>query len=414
MTATTTDPRTPGVSWLDRAVRRSMTTPGWVGALTVAAGLAGCWLLVHASGGTVLSTPHLFYVPIVLATLPFGVRGSVVTALAATLLCGPLMPLDVATGEHQDPASWLVRGAMFVAVGCVAALALQLRQREYERQLRTELRTEIREAIAPVRERSAEAERLARQVDDVVDGRRFHLVYQPIYAFADGRLLAVEALTRVDVEPLRPPDVWFAAAHEAGRGTELELLAIEAALEGTRGLPLDVDVAVNASPGTLASPRLHALLERSQRTVVVEITEHAMVEDYPLLRDAVAALRDRGAKIAVDDAGAGFASLRHVLQLAPDTIKLDMSLTQDLALSPLRRALGGALIEFAHATGARLVVEGIEDVADLGAWHALGAEAVQGYAVGRPGALPPAPTSPQVMALHGRGVDGRIPRQARR
>lgn len=395
-------------SWIDRAVQRSVRLPAWLSGLILAAVLGLGWLAVHASGGTHTSTPHLFYLPIVLATLPFGLRGSLTTAAVATVLCGPLMPLVVSTGQPQEIGGWLVRGAMFVAVGCVASLALQLRQDTYERQLTTELR----EALAPSLEPAPGHDpALAELVDRVLDERLLNAVYQPIYSFADGRLLAVEALARFDVEPYRTPDRWFAAAHAAGRGVELELLAIEAAMDGARGLPAEVDLSVNASPASLGEARLHALLRNAGRRVVIEITEHAVIEDYPLLQGSVAQLRALGAKIAVDDAGAGFASLRHVVQLAPDTIKLDMSLTQDLAASPLRRALAGALIEFAHSSGANLVVEGIEEQADLSAWCGLGAYAVQGYLVGRPGPLPAADLSPVVEALH-RGRQGPVTRSA--
>jgi len=101
----------------------------------------------------------------------------------------------------------------------------------------------------------------------------------------------------------------------------------------------------------------------------------------------------------VDDAGAGFASLQHIVRLAPDVIKLDISLTQDVGSSAVRRALGGGLVEFVHHTGATLVVEGIEDEADLRTWSELGADAVQGYLVGRPGAPTTDLASPIITAL---------------
>ncbi len=404
--------RDPDAPWLDRAVRRSARAPRWLAALALAALLALGWLVVHRSGGTHVATPHLFYLPIMLATLPFGLRGSVATALVATVLCGPLMPLEVATGEPQEPVSWVVRGAMFVVVGAVAALAVRLRDRAYERQLATELRETMSaaSAVGPV------DPELALQVGDVVDDRRFHPVYQPIYALEDGRLAAVEALTRFDTQPYRTPDLWFAAAHSVGRGLELEVLAIEAALDGAASLPAEIELSVNASPLALADERLHGLLADARRTVVLEITEHAVVEDYPLLERSIAALRVLGAKIAVDDAGAGFASLRHIVHLAPDTIKLDISLTQHLAASPLRRALASSLIEFAQQTGALLVVEGIEELADLTAWTGLGAHAAQGYLVGRPGQLPPPAVSPLIAALHQhpRREPGRQPASHRR
>ncbi|WP_199424370.1 EAL domain-containing protein [Actinotalea solisilvae] len=394
VTSPTLDPVEP--VWLDRAVRRSSSLPRWASVTVLAVTLGLGWVVVYTTGGTHLSTPHLFYLPIMAATLPFGARGSIPTALVATVLCGPLMPLVTETGEPQQPASWIVRGAMFVVVASLAALALGLRERAYERQLTLELRQTIGPGHAP----GALEPELLQRVDDVVDGRLFRPVYQPIYALGDGRLVAVEALTRFEPEPYRSPDLWFAAARSVGRGTELEILAVEAALEGARDLPPEIELSVNASPATLADERLHALLAAAGRPLVMEITEHAVVEDYPVLEGSVQALRALGVKIAVDDAGAGFASLRHIVHLAPDTIKLDMSLTQHLAASPLRRALAVSLVEFAQQTGAALVVEGLEDVADLQAWTGLGAHAAQGYLVGRPGPLPPPVVNPLITALH--------------
>lgn len=382
-------------SGLDGLVQRAARVPRPASALGIAALLALVWASVWFSGGTEQATPHLFYVPIILAAAAFGLVGAFTTALTATVLAGPLMPLVVSTGERQEPLSWLVRGLMFVLVACLAALALRMRERAYEARLSTDLRR----TFHPPDAGPPPDDYLLEHVDDVIDRRLFYPLYQPIYALDDGRLVAVEALTRFDSEPPEPPDRWFAAAHHTGRGSELEILAIESALDGARMLEPHIEVSVNASPVTVADPGLHELLARTERTVVVEITEHAVIEDYPLLIGSLDALRAAGAKIAVDDAGAGFASLRHIVQLAPDTIKLDMSLTQDLTTSPLRRALARALIDFAQETGAELVVEGMEGLADLGAWTGLGAYAAQGFLVGRPAPLPPPPFNPLIRGL---------------
>lgn len=389
-------PRRTSAARLDRVVRSASAAPRWVTAGVLIASLGLGWLIVYWSGGTHMATPHLFYLPIMAATLPFGLRGSVLAALAATVLCGPLMPIDVSTGEAQEPISWIIRGVMFVSVGCVAALAVRVRERAYERQLAAELR----ETFTRVATEGPLDPDLLLRVGEVIDQRRLHPVYQPIYRLDDGRLSSVEALMRFDAEPHRTPDLWFGAAHAVGRGPELELLAIELALEGAHELPVTVDLSVNASPAVLDDERLHALLATAGRPVVLEITEHAAVEDYPVLERAVEVLRALGAKIAVDDAGAGFASLRHVVHIAPETIKLDISLTQNLAASPLRRALGASLVEFAQQAGAQLVVEGVDSLADLSAWTALGAHAVQGELVGLPGALPVPETSSLITALH--------------
>lgn len=399
-------------SWLNVAVRRIARVPTWLSLLVLAALLALSWAAVYGSGGSQLTAPHLFYIPIVLAALPFGLRGSVLTALVATVLCGPLVPLVVATAEPQSVGAWLARGAMFVTIGVVAALALGLRQRSYDRSLSTDVRetlgVDLRDRPAG---RHPDADLIA-LVDDVLGGRLFHPVFQPIYSLVDGHLVAVEALTRFDVEPSCSPDRWFAAAAAVGRGTDLEVMAIEAALDGLTDLPPDVQVSVNASPRALEDPRLLDLLARHRhRRLVVEITEHDVVEDYQRLLSRVDAVRALGGTIAVDDAGSGFASLRHVVQLSPETIKLDMSLTQDLAGSPLRRALAGALVEFAQATGAQLVVEGIEDLADLRSWTGLGAQAAQGYLLGRPGDLPCPSSSAVITGLNRHHVPGRRPAQ---
>lgn len=363
--------------------------------------LVGAWAVVYASGGSQRALPHLFYIPIILAVLPFGWQGATATALTASVLCGPLMPLSTVTGEAQQVGSWLFRGAMFLLVGNVAYLAITVRGRASEHQLSTEVRNAIVRSSAPGDEVD---ESLIPLVESVLKERRFHPVFQPVYSLDDGRLLFVEALTRFDVEPYRSPDHWFAAAIQAGRGTDLDIAAIEEVIAAAADLPPEIQLSVNVSPTTLGDPRLHELIRGTGRQLVVEITEHAMVEDYHLLRGAVCDLRALGVRIAVDDAGAGIASLRHIVQLAPEIIKLDISLTQGVGSSPLRRALAGALIDFAQSTGAELVVEGIEEIGDLATWTLLGADAAQGFLVGWPSALPVAMSSSLIASLRGTRV----------
>lgn len=383
------------VDWL---VRHGAAMPSWVAALLLVVLLAVCWIATYASGGSQRALPHLFYIPILASVLPFGWRGTMATALAAALLCGPIMPLSTVTGEPQQTGSWLFRGAMFLLIGAAAAFARTLRDRLVEHQLSDEVASAMNRSSAE----QVVDESLVPLVPGVLESGRFHPVFQPVYSLDDGRLVAVEALTRFDAEPARTPDVWFRAAERAGLGTDLEIAAIARALEALDGLPTDVAVSLNASPTTLGDPKLHALLaEHRSRPLVLEITEHAMVEDYHLLLGIVDELRALGVRIAVDDAGAGFASLQHIVQLSPETIKLDISLTQGVGASPLRRALAGALIDFAQRTGAQLVVEGIEEVSDLTTWSALGAHAAQGYLIGRPGPLPAAPRCPAIAALVG-------------
>lgn len=378
---------------LDRAIARVARTNPWISALALAVAVALCWVVVYVSGGTYTATPHLFYLPIIVATVPFGLRGALVTAVVSAIAVGPFMPVDVAAGVDQQPISWLIRGLAFLLIGAVASLSLAVRERLLDQQLSAELRAALRRSAAtgPGVDLG-----LLPAIPEVLAERRFHSVYQPIFSLNDGRLISVEALTRFDTEPARTPDLWFAAAAEVGLGVDLELAAIETALAGAEGLAPTISLSVNASPATIADPRLLEIVRGTHRRLIVEVTEHAVIEDYHLLEEHCGALRAEGVRIAVDDAGAGVASLQHIVQLTPEVIKLDMSLTQQVGESPLRRALAGALIEFAQASGALLVVEGIEEKDDLDVWTSLGAHAAQGYLVGRPGPLPTLLSSPLI------------------
>jgi EAL domain-containing protein (putative c-di-GMP-specific phosphodiesterase class I) len=349
--------------------------------------LLACWALVYAAGGTRTAFPHVFYIPIVAAALPFGVRGGVVVGVAAMLLAGPVMPLDVATGESQAAANWLVRGGFFIAVGALAGTSTASLRRSFRAGLTRHLSTELELATPQDDPTSAPAWDI--QIRRALDVGGFATVYQPIYALADGRLIAVEALTRFETDPSPRPDDWFAHAWSIGLGVDLEIAAIAAALATGADLPPDVALSFNASPSTLCDERLVELLDATEpRPLIVEVTEHAVVDDYRQLDDAMVSLRRRGVRLAVDDAGAGFASLRHIVRLQPELIKLDPSLTQNLRDDPVRGPLADCLIEFARRTGSAIIAEGIETPADLATWRDLGAHAVQGHLLGRPGALP--------------------------
>ena len=404
-------PAGPPLPWIDRLILRGATRPDWMAVVGVLAALAAVWGITYLAGGSHTAMPHLFYIPIIAATIRFRFRAAIPTAVMAGTLSGPLMPLDTSTGAAQSVNSSVVRAVMFLIVGATVTVALQIRERVAEHDLAAEVRdTVFAESTAYARtDDQADPEVLA-VLDQVIADQAFHIVYQPIYALSDGRLHAFEALTRFDAGPQRTPDVWFRSAASVGRGVDLELAAIELALVGSASLPVTVALAVNASPETLADPRLAAVLgAHPGRVIAIEITEHAAVADYQTLADVVGGLRGLGALLSVDDAGAGFASLRHIVHLAPETIKIDLSLTQGVDSSPLKRALAGALVDFASTTGAYIVAEGVEDPEDLVTWANLGATAVQGYLTGRPGTIDAPVVSEVVLALtHG----ARLPAQA--
>ena len=122
--------------------------------------------------------------------------------------------------------------------------------------------------------------------------------------------------------------------------------------------------------------------------MVLEVTEHAPVEDYDQLNRTLRTLRARGIRLAIDDAGAGFASFRHIVRLAPDFIKLDMTLTRDIDADPARRALATAMVSFALEIGATMIAEGIETEQEFRTLRSLGIGLGQGYFLGVPGSLP--------------------------
>ena len=230
---------------------------------------------------------------------------------------------------------------------------------------------------------------LRRQVQQVLDDRGIEPVFQPIVDLATGQTIGYEALARFPANAERPPDVWFGQASRVGLGDELELLAIECALEQFGSLPDGVWMSVNASPRTLAAPRLLDVIGAvPPERLIIELTEHAEIIDYESFNVGTTGLRALGIRLAVDDAGAGFASLRHILDIRPDVIKLDMTLTRHIDRDPARRALATALHGFAGTLNATVIAEGIEDRSELDELLVLGIDQGQGYFLGRPEPLP--------------------------
>lgn len=214
-----------------------------------------------------------------------------------------------------------------------------------------------------------------------------HMVLQPIHRFAGARIVGMEALARFADTAERPPSDWFAEAAAVGRGLELELAAVRSAVAALAYLPPPAYLAINVAPSTvLSGALLPVVADAPPGRLVLEVTEHAQVEDYAQLRAALAPLR-RHARIAIDDVGAGYSSLRHILDLEPDILKLDMLLNRDVDSDPARSALIGAMVTFAAEVGCTLVAEGVETAAEAAALQALGVDCGQGWHFGRP--MPP-------------------------
>lgn len=223
------------------------------------------------------------------------------------------------------------------------------------------------------------------RVQRVIGEDGVRMVFQPVYDLRSGAMLGVEALARFTAAPQQGPDRWFADADQVGLGTVLELSAIRAALPALRALPESLFLAVNVSPATLLTPELHLMCESSASPrLVLELTEHVPVEDYDAITTATAALRAGGARLAVDDTGAGYAGFRHLLGLRPDIVKLDVSLTRGIHHDPARRALASAIVRFTADTHADLIAEGVETVDELLALQQLDVGWGQGYHLARP------------------------------
>ena len=222
-------------------------------------------------------------------------------------------------------------------------------------------------------------------IRDVLEAQLFEIALQPILRLKDQGTAGYEALCRFSPQPYRPPDQWFDDAAEVGLQVALELFVIEVALKVLPQLPASCYLAVNTSPATLATGKLSGLIEAAGGSrIVVEITEHAAIEDIDVLLMEIDKLRDHGARIAVDDAGAGYSGLQQIIRLRPDVIKLDMSLTHDVDKDLARRALASAMVQFARDTNARVVAEGIETEAELRTLKCIGVELGQGFHLGRP------------------------------
>lgn len=238
--------------------------------------------------------------------------------------------------------------------------------------------------VGPKLEQHNDRVRAQRRVWDVVAGGAFRPVYQPIVHLGSGRIAGFEALSRFNDGT--PPAERFAEARAVGLGTVLERACVEAALAGSAGLPHGAWLSLNVGPDYLLSrpSRIGLQPADGSRPLVVELSESAAIEDYGRLRTVVEQLRADGVKIAVDDAGVGFDSLRRLFELRPDIIKLDISLIRGLDRDRVRQALVSAMVQFAGEANATLVAEGVERAAERDVLRDLGIPYGQGFLLGRP------------------------------
>lgn len=223
------------------------------------------------------------------------------------------------------------------------------------------------------------------RIGELLEGGGIRAVFHPVVELSSRRAIGFEALARFPDEGARPPSAWFADAAVAGLRSELEVAALRAAVRSSAPLPRDTFVALNLSPRTAVEADLRSLLAPLPfERVVLDINEGAAADEFEEFGEAIGDLRRQGLRIALDDTGEGFVSLRHVVGISPDLIKIGLEIIRDVDTSISNQAVASALCAFASRMGATTVAEGIETEAELRELVALGVEIGQGYLFGRP------------------------------
>jgi EAL domain-containing protein (putative c-di-GMP-specific phosphodiesterase class I)/CheY-like chemotaxis protein len=253
--------------------------------------------------------------------------------------------------------------------------------------------------------RSIEAERdeirslLREEFEAVMTGELITCVFQPIVNLEDFEAIGFELLSRGPLESqLHRPDALFDIARSEGRVTELDRLCRRTASRAGEGLPLDCLRFVNTEPVTMflhshgesfVNEIVGATASSLRGLTVIEITENTVIDDFDRMRDIVRQLRAHGFRVAIDDAGAGYAGLQTMVEIEPDFIKLDMSLIRGVESSVVKQRLVRTLRDFCREATITLIAEGIETRKQLDTLRDLGVSHGQGFLFGLPGSQQP-------------------------
>jgi EAL domain-containing protein (putative c-di-GMP-specific phosphodiesterase class I) len=230
----------------------------------------------------------------------------------------------------------------------------------------------------------ARAEEQRAEIEKVLEDPSSQIahVFQPVVDLRTGMVAGFEALSRFEGSR-RPPNAWFAQAHRCGLGIELEMAAARAQLE-TPHRPPGTRLSINLSPTAMLSAEAEELLEGDLSHLILEVTEDELMAEGGALEERLGDLRRRGARLAVDDIGAGYAGLKQVMLLQPDLLKLDRSLVAGVAADPAKGAMIDALVRYARRIGSDVCAEGVETLEDLEALADLDVTYGQGYVLARP------------------------------
>ena len=238
---------------------------------------------------------------------------------------------------------------------------------------------------------------LTEMLDDILARRRLTSFFQPIVNLSEGAIHGFEALIRGPSDsPLHSPVALFEVAERRGRLVDLDLTCREINIRTFAQLHLPGRLFLNVNPATLLEPGFSPGVTKrflrqqglSPDRVVIELTEQTPIDNYDLVRQALAHYRDMGFLVAIDDLGAGYAGLRTWSELRPDFVKLDRHFIQGIHEDSAKRQFVYSIQELASSMGCTTIAEGIETPEELLVVQSLGVNFGQGYLFDRPSAAP--------------------------
>ncbi|MCY0967062.1 sensor domain-containing phosphodiesterase [Parathalassolituus penaei] len=288
--------------------------------------------------------------------------------------------LALPVGGHISVPVRFSDGSVFGTFCCFSRYAVELDQRDLET-MRL-FGAMISQYLQHDRDVWQERQVIRERILETILRRDWDIYLQPMFAANSQQVVGYEALCRFAQQP--HTEQWFLEAEQVDLIEELEMACLLSALEVLPDIPADQFVSFNLSPQTLIRMDLQQLPVQFASQMVIELTEHRLVDDYQPLLEALLQLKCSGIRFAVDDAGAGFASFRHVLQLQPDLIKLDRSLISGIASCHAQQALARALIGFSREMQITTIAEGVETFEEGQCMQDLGVDLIQGYWLGRP------------------------------
>ncbi|RBP79596.1 EAL domain-containing protein [Marinomonas rhizomae] len=234
-------------------------------------------------------------------------------------------------------------------------------------------------------EKSQQRHEIESRINNVIENDLITMHYQPILDLNTNNITGYESLARFHSDPYVAPDIWFKDAYLIGMDEKLEMLAVKSALQVEKYFRNNNHyLSINVSPAHILSGALERVIEHISCEVLVEITEHQPIADYVAFQRAFNSLRCKRVKLAIDDVGTGYSNLSNILELEPDIIKLDLSLTRDIHKDRKRIALASAMCTFAKEMNCEIIAEGIENRHELNKLKELGVNKGQGYFIGRP------------------------------